>query len=210
MDVSEALLTFCVKSKNIFISAFPAKIIIGNIQKNCYTSDAIELQLCDLNKFYFAVIKIFKNLDSALIKESIFKKSKTFFWQVKESAISIGIEDNNSTIYRIEFHNCEEFSEFIDVFQKCILPSLCLPIFQRHIFDTMANLPIDDLVEFQERKKLSDFLTTNFKEVQDINLKNAEEIVLYYLEEIVLLQKFRSMKIPSITSHSLDAILNSD
>ena len=74
----------------------------------------------------------------------------------------------------------------------------------------MANLPIDDLVEFQERKKLSDFLTTNFKEVQDINLKNAEEIVLYYLEEIVLLQKFRSMKIPSITSHSLDAILNSD
>ena len=96
------------------------------------------------------------------------------------------------------------------MFQKCILPSLCLPIFQRQILDTIANLPIDHIIELKERQNLSNFLSTTFKEVQDMNLKNAEEIVLYYLEEIVLLQKFRSMKIPDNTSNCIDDILNSD
>ena len=211
MDVSDALITFCVKSKNIFISAYPAKILIGNIKKHCFSiNTSIELQISDLSKFYFAVIKVFKNLDKSFIKESIFQKSKTFFWQVQQSVISIGIEDDNHCIYKIEFHNCEQFSEFIDVFQKCILPSLCLPIFQRQILDTIANLPIDHIIELKERQNLSNFLSTTFKEVQDMNLKNAEEIVLYYLEEIVLLQKFRSMKIPDNTSNCIDDILNSD
>ena len=85
MDVSDALITFCVKSKNIFISAYPAKILIGNIKKHCFSiNTSIELQISDLSKFYFAVIKVFKNLDKSFIKESIFQKSKTFFWQVQQ------------------------------------------------------------------------------------------------------------------------------
>lgn len=206
MEVSLALVTFCLKFKNIFLSAFPGKIVIGKVVHNHFLENSLEFYLRDLSQLYFSIINIFKNLEKDSVKEIILKKSKTYFWHIHQSTITIGAETTN-VVFEVTFLTIEEFSEFVDVLQKCILPCLCLPIAQRNILDTMANLPTEDIVLFKERENLVNFIKTNV-DLTEIQRKDAEEIVFYYFEEIIIIQKLRSMKNPSLDINKINTILD--
>ena len=210
MDVSLALVNYCLKSRNIFVSAFPSKIVVGSITKTEFgPNSCLEFNLCDLKKLYFAVVNIFKNIEADSIKEIFLEKDKSFFWQVESSNISIGVQ-HQTLCYSILFETNEEFLELIDLIQKCILPALCLPTFQRSLVNSLANLATDDIIVFGEYETLIKYLKTTFKG-DELDIENAANVVSYYLEEILLLQKFRSMKNPNLKAscqNSLNEIIN--
>lgn len=207
MDVSLALVNYCLKSRNIFVSAFPSKIVIGAITKTEFTPNStLEFHLCDLKKLYFAVVKIFKNIEAQSIKEIFLEKEKSYFWQVEASSITIGVQ-HQSFCYSIVFKTNEEFLELIDLIQKCILPSLCLPSFQRSIINALGDLPTDEIIILGQYETLKKYLVTTFKG-DEVDIENTANVVSYYLEQILLLQKFRSMKNPSNFDEGLNEILN--
>lgn len=203
-EAEVSLLSNC----GIWCSAYPGKIIFGEIENDIFCSNKIFcLEKCYYTQFYFGLVKIVECIAESKtnVKEIILTKdleSLIYYFQINEISqiFALGIEKAFETQYKFVL-NLELFNDFIFIIQKLILPSLCLSSEVQIVINAASSLPICDIENLSNRKNCSNFLLQN--EVDPCKINIYLIYIEYYMEIIIMIHKLKTLYNPSIVQNVL-------
>ena len=216
--------TILLKRSDIFVSAFPGKIVFGTISDHSYIKfKYFQFLAFDVVYLYLSLVTVIKkvfseenvesNCDGVIIK---LNDDLQYLWSISQSTENINkhlhilLEFKSNLIYQVEF-NLEQLNDFVNGLSETFIPCLNLKNVERYFFDFISKQQISDIVQLTTENGLT--LLNQFKfeshleEINSINQINLIEIVVYYKELILLYKKIKSLIRPIDTTSRIDAIL---
>ena len=180
--VTEALVTLALLKRNYFISAYPGKIVIGEISNYQF----------ETNKSFIKAIRcIIRSANTNEDDKQPFLSDldHLYFWDVTSASIKFGIEKKFETIYTTVF-TIDEFNNFLLCFNELIPSSLLLRSVELNLFQKLAKLEVDEFFDLTENKSsLSIYTKEPIEKQKDllILVKNNIDIIIimHKINEIV-------------------------
>lgn len=184
-----------LSDNNLWCSAYPSLIIVGNIQNFVY----IEKQFfyftkTDVFTFYQALLKIIKEIAARNYNHRdilIQRDCIIYFWNLicaeNKPVVIFGIESNLEVIFKISF-SLEEFNDFILVFGQLIIPSLCFQKSIISILDFAASSSYEDIIHFTSTNKLC----TEFLRKHQLD-ESCTVYLMYYKEILIITHKIKTL-----------------
>ena len=225
---SESCKTIACKQQNIFISAFPGKIVFGDVCSTGYKQSRYFkfefYQMCELYISLINIINFLVSSEKTSERHLIIKINETtnYFWlgntvlvDKKESkVVQFGIESQSDVKFKIDF-NGEQLNNLIKYISEMILPCLCLQSNQRQIFQSVIKQSISVIVSLNNYQTCQKYLQneqqkSNLK-IDDITLPNLIDELIYYNELLLIIYKIKSLHNSEITvagSIRIQAILD--
>ena len=219
-SLNKSCKTITLKTTNIFCSAFPGKIVFGNISKQSYSKqNYFEFLSFELFYLYISIVNIIKtfisNENNLPSKNLILKLNEdvSYLWSIsktneEQKCIELILEFKEEILYKIVF-NLDQVNDFVNALSEIILPALCLEIIQRQFFDFISNQEISIIVGLDNQKGL--LILNEFKKMNNIDIDQIEElniieIIIYYRELIIIYKKIKSLINP--ISDRIEALLS--
>ena len=223
--LSNSCKTILLKTSDIFISAFPGKIIFGNISDQSYIKfKYFQFSAFNLLYLYLSLVTIIKkvfseenieaNCDGVIMK---INEDLQYLWSISQSTETINkhlhilLEFKTNLIYQVEF-NLEQLNDFVNGLSETLIPCLNLKNIERHFFHFISKQQLSEIVQLTPENGIT-FLNqfkfeSNLEEINCINEANLIEIVVYYKELILLYKKIKSLIRPIDCNSRIDAILS--
>jgi len=186
--------------KNCFASAFPGKVVIGEVLRNEFSFEKHFIVYRKLySDFFESIVEIIEAISKQSESKGLIKTEHCdyqYFWQFTVNVgVKFGIEKNEEEIVFLTVFDLSEFNNLLDTFKELILPSLMLRKVECDVLEEVANLEFKTILEFNE--------TNNAKLVTQIEaLRNDEN----YNNCIVIKMNFDII----ILLHKLSDLVNTD
>ena len=190
--VTEALVTLALLKRNYFISAYPGKIVIGEISNYQFeTNKSFIIHRCEYRQFFKAIRCIIRSANTNEDDKQPFLSDldHLYFWDITSASIKFGIEKKFETIYTTVF-TIDEFNNFLLCFNELIPSSLLLRSVELNLFQKLAKLEVDEFFDLTENKSsLSIYTKEPIEKQKDllILVKNNIDIIIimHKINEIV-------------------------
>lgn len=211
-----------ISNKNeIFVSAFPGKIVFGKVNQVGYKkSNFFKFFHFEIFHFFVALTNIFKFLSSEnTANKGIILTLDTlevYYWIGKELVVTnqnqkiivFGIEENSQSVFEINL-KLQELNELIHIVSQTIISCLCLKSIEKQLFENIVQCPTSEIVQLKDYKQCEQFIQKFEKSIKvsidSIKIPNLIDIVIYYHELLLIVQKLKSMCIGEDTR--IEAIL---
>lgn len=206
--------TFALLKTPNFISAFPSYILFGETISNIKYKENkfLKINFHEAHKVLMNIFYIGSFLSSELdySKGIILKKpEEVYYWngltlQTEdriEKYIKIGIEKQSEFIFEILF-SAEEFNNFLFLFKRCLLASLCLKEEEEQfIIKTVETQTCETILAAKTdaqkiRSFIDQFFNNSFFE-KPLKLSTFTEIFIYYNDIILILKQLASLTVES-------------
>ena len=201
-----------LKNSNIFCSAFPGKLVFGEVAQQHYLKlNYFEFLTFELFFLYSCIVKIIKSFissgnDIPSDDELILKinEDTSYLWSIsklnvsneEEKCILLKLKYKSEIVYQIIF-NLDKLNDFINALSEIIVPSLCLQTVEREFFEFISNAEILTIVNLDKPKGLlilkQFFKQMNIVDIDQIQELNLIEIIIYYKELIIIYKKIKSL-----------------
>ena len=191
--------TTVLKKCDIFISAFPGKVIFGHIVEDNYPKlQYFQFFHFQLFKLYLSLVEIINNSiteESSEIKKTdlIIKLSDevSYFWIIEIGDIQLiqfVLEFKNIINYKLSF-TLDQLNDFIYCLSVSILPCLCLKHLERDFLEYITEQEISKILN--DTKDNFILLLNDFKLKQNIRIDlisqaNLADLIPYYKELIII------------------------
>ncbi|MBM3939276.1 MAG: hypothetical protein FJ333_11580 [Sphingomonadales bacterium] len=181
----EALINLSLLKKNLFMSAFPGKVIFGEIIKFSYNPEkTFIIHRCKYVPFFNIVLEILSAIaEKKPLKTQLDSES---FCEVTNTEVTFGNAKVNIAL------NNEEFLNFIENFKNIILISLLLNYNEIEILDQLSYCSMDKILDIGKNKsniaRFIESLSTSHH-----NFSTYIIIVETYFDLIVVLHKLNSL-----------------
>ena len=227
--LSKSCKTILLKSINIFISAFPGKIVFGAVLNHNYRQlNHFQFGTFEVFHLYVSLITIIKKFISEKNTEILqsdgiilkFSEDLSYLWfisktkvkNVEELKIKLILEWKTESIYQITF-SFDQLNDLIIGLSETIVPSLCLKNIEKIFFEFISEQPLAEIIDLNTEKcilMLNEFKRRHNVQIDSIDEPNLFDIMIYYKEIIILYKKIKSLINPTDISgnSAIDAILS--
>ena len=221
LSVSESCQTIGLHKENLFISAFPGKIVIGQIVNFTYKSNkCFSFFFYELLQLYLSIVPIitFFSSDANNVKDKgeILSRDNEllYYWigktfivdKSEQKVVKIGIQFKNDIIFEIVLTS-SELNNLIFCLPQTILSSLCLKDTERSCMEFLTEQSTVIIVSISDKKKCEQFIKKNF--VIDSVLKpTIRDLFLYYHEILLLIHKLKTLHNAKVQKSNIEIILN--
>lgn len=197
--------TLVLKQSDKFISAFPGKIIFGDVsQQNYKKYQYFMFAHFELYHLYLSLVEIIKNIvleeTSEINKTDLIIKLSddlSYFWiiEIDTKNIQFLIKHEAIVHYKLTF-SLDQLNDFIYSLSESILPCLCLKSVERDFLQFVSEQEIKILLNL--RKENAYFLLNNFQHINKVKIDlicepNMTDLVIYYIELIIIFKKIKSL-----------------
>ena len=203
MSLQNAVVTLSLKQADLHISAFPQKLLFGEIDDNCgifKTNKHFIIPFYQFHCWYLAFTEIIdiisgesKKTQNIIVQ---FNDNTLYFWKFLESKnICFGIEVNNECKYQTHF-NLIEFNDLIWLLKQLIFKTLPLKPHQEMLFHSASLLNTAELLGLKEDFACKKFIEKTFQDSERflcLDILSCQILIQYYLEIIVLHHKINSL-----------------
>ena len=224
--ITNSCKTILLKTINIFVSAFPGKLIFGTISVQNYIKfNYFQFFAFDLLHLYVTLVNIIKkisseenietNCDGVIIK---INEELQYLWSIstktvnseKQLNVHLVVEFKSNLVYQLVF-NLDQLNDFINGLSETIIPCLFLKNIERQFFEFVSKHHISEIVQLSAQNGallLNDFNLENTLELDTIIETNLIDIVIYYKELIIIYKKIKSLIRPMECDKRIEAILS--
>ena len=209
LDFENSCKTIISKKSSVFISAFPGKLVFGEVNcKGFIKSKYFQLLHFELFYLYSNFLNIIKflvreedNEDKGLI---LSKDDVAYYWcgkkvveNNKPKKVIIFIQEYKFETNFELFFDEEQFNDFIKCISETILACLCLKPIEKAFFEFITKENTTVIVSLKNQKKCKTILekfkkSTNLK-ISSILEPNLIDLVNYYIEILIIAQKLKTM-----------------
>ena len=227
-NFSNSCKTLISQKSEIFVSAFPGKIIFGNVDQVGYKKlNYFKFNHFELFHFFVALTNIFKFLsDTSDTKLNTANKGiiltlntfEVYYWIVKDVFINnniqkqivFGIEKEAKVVFELNL-TLKELNELINIIAQTILSCLCLKSIEKQLLENVALQSTEDIIALKNHQMCENFIK-NFEEINkfsidSVQISNLIDLVIYYNELLIVIQKLKSMYNPEVDNR-IEAILD--
>ena len=172
--VSHSYKTILLKTSNLFVSAFPGKLIFGGLcLENYIKFQFFQFFIFDLLHLFISLVTIIKkiscedksetNFDGIIIK---INEELRYLWSISPKTpnadlkVFFTVELKSKLVYQIEF-NLDQLNDFINGLSETILPCLTLKNIERQFFYFVSQQHITEIVQLTTQNGtllLNDFI----------------------------------------------------
>ena len=213
-DFDNSCKTIILRNSDIFISAFPAKLVFGQVNhKGFIKFKYFQFLHFEFFNLYLAILSIFKYLaseESNILEEKgliLNKEDFSYFWlskRVEQNNITVKsvvfvIEYKIETIYEVIL-NIEQFNCFLKCISETIFSCLCLKPVEHALFNFIAEEKTTVIVSLKFKNKCKNMLEkfrkskySNGLQIPSVSESNLIDIIQYYNELLIIVQKLKSM-----------------
>ena len=214
LKFDNACQTIALKQENIFVSAFPGKIVFGTPNNEGFLNlKTFQFYFYQLLELYLALLSVIKFLVSSELncqKGILLKVSEEqiYFWVCKNVQINnrdskiatFGIEFQSTCVFELVF-DFDQLNNFISGISQCILPALCLKTLERQVLEEASEETLQYIIELNRRKNTQIFLrkikNKNKFKIDSVVQPNLSDLIIYYHETIIIVHKLKSLYNPS-------------
>ena len=222
--VSNSCKTIVLKTTNLFISAFPGKLVFGSISVEHYLKfNFFQFFVFDLLNLYICLVNIIKKISSSSEEDCdgvIVKINPelSYLWSISPKTINednqfhvlFTVELKSKLVYQIDL-NLDQLNDLINGLSETIIPCLSFKNLERQFFEFVSKQQISEIVHLNGPKAtlfLNDFKEEKEIEIDIITQPNLIDIVVYYKELIIIYKKLKSLVRPIESDTRIDAILS--
>ena len=201
--------TLISKKYNIFVSAFPGRIIFGEVNDRGFIKSKyfqfLHFEFFDLYISLLKIVKFFVSEEQTEEKGLILSNEDlSYYWLGK-----FILQNNKSTkfvVFAIEFKfetifelllQTDQFNDIIKCISETILSCLCLKTIEKAFFDFILKENTSLIVSLKNQKKcktiLEKFKKSSSYKITSVCEPNLIELVIYYNELLIIVQKLRTM-----------------
>ena len=198
-QVSLSCKTVLLKKSEVFLSAFPGKIIFGHIIEENYPKlQYFQFFHFEFFKLYLSLVEIINNCiieENSEIKKTdlIIKLSDevSYFWCIEIGDIKLiqfVLEYKSIINYKLNF-TLDQLNDLIYSLSVSILPCLCLKHLERDFLEYIAEQEISKILNFTRENfilLLNDFKLKQNTQIDLICQPNLADLMLYYKELIII------------------------
>jgi len=183
-----------ISDNNLFCTSFPAKIIIGNVEKCEYIKNQFfEFEKADIVPFCQSICTIVKSIATQKDSKGILvEKSNSLYiyiYEYSKKTLYFVIETLSETVFKVPF-NLEEFNEIILIFSQLILPSLCLENDALELLEFVSYCTQDEILNLRSYQDCKQLLAKKHYVLQ----KNFYcSYILCYIDILVIVNRLRSL-----------------
>jgi hypothetical protein len=215
---SESCQTIALRKENLFISAFPGKIVLGETNylgyKKNFTLTFFHFQLV---YFYLSIVKIIEyfSCDSSDEQGIIISINKNYlyYWcgksvfieDTEEKVVKIGIQQNDEITFELIF-TAIELNEMIFVLPQIIISSLCLKTIERNSFDILLSEASNIIVSLNNKKNCEKYIKKKVK-VDEVIQENIADLFIYYNEIILIVHKLKTLYNSEMNQSNIEKLL---
>ncbi|MBM3938148.1 MAG: hypothetical protein FJ333_05775 [Sphingomonadales bacterium] len=216
-DIKNATLTL-ISDSNLFCSAYPSLIILGEIENSIYiTKKSIVIYKNEYCTLYTSLLNIVHCLAESrpqnnVIIDNLSEKTglliqrhdNIYSWKVKYAADSTPqiyfINEINTNCINIIFLSVPQFNDLVHIISQLILPSLCLkPTILRYL-KLVSRLDGKEIIKI---KTITDCENLLLK----LNMEEDISVYIYYYREILLVvNKLSSLYNPDIKNKKMQTL----
>lgn len=194
-NLSKAISTFCLQKNDYFMSAYPSKVVFGEVSDFVYQSNKrFVIHRSDFKKFYLAIQEIVSLIATDKFSNGLINSLGCFayYWEVLVNKnIEFGIKKDNTKLYGISV-NHEEFINLINCFSKLCLTSLLLKDEEIEFFEIISTQSTSDIVNFfRDKSKIVAFIQKNF--CKTTYLYNLVFLFEMNIDIILIIHKFKKL-----------------
>ncbi len=217
-SLSETCQTLCLLKENIFISAYPGKIVIGPIiDFNYKTKKCFIFFYNELIQLYLSIIQIITYFASEKHEDKgkILSKNIDFlyYWSGKvvvvnnceQKVVKLGIQFEDDIIFEVSFTS-SELNNLIFCLPQIIFSSLCLKQSERNCMEFITEQTTVTIVSISDKAKCEKFIEKNF-EIDSIAKTNVTDMFLYYHEILLIIHKLKTLYNKEMKNSNIQKIL---
>jgi hypothetical protein len=203
---AESCYTIALQKEDLFMSAFPGKVIFGETNSIGFKKEKCFVFLhYQIIHFYLSLLNIVsffaseaRNTDEQGQILSL-NSTKFYYWIGKnvisdESEIKIvkfGIQSKDEITYEILL-NANELNDLIYFLPQIILSALCLKINERNCLEYLSDQSTALIVSLNQRKKCEKFVTEKLN-IDSVIKSNIIDLFLYYNELMLIIHKLKTL-----------------
>ena len=186
-----SLLTLCLSKEDFFISAYPSKLVFGEVDNYLYKNNkSFVIYKKEFIEFFCGIRNLMKALKSTKKEKGILLKKVdlVYFWEKLEAQdiFLFGIERNSEIVYKTDFDlvhlNC-----FFHCFQKLLFSCLLLRDFEVDVINKISILPMKKILELKQNEHV---LLQTLKECSEgPNFVNLRILVQNNIDIIIIIHK---------------------
>jgi len=187
---------------NLFCSAFPSCIIIGNIKNNKYiVNQFFMFYKSEFSVLYLAIVDIINAISEKSKKQKLILErdhlTYSFLVTLIDSKFQIAliVESNGNETFRAIF-DLETWNDFINVLSELVPSTLCLDSKLSNVFEMATKSSLNDIIAFKDINNCANFL----KDIKFDNFNSYEtaKCLKYYREIIIIVHKLKSLYNPAL------------
>lgn len=224
-NFSNSCKTLISQNSEIFVSAFPGKIIFGNVNQVGYQKfKYFKFNHFEIFNFFVALTNIFKFLSDSTTRNTgnrgvilTLNNFEVYYWMVKDLFINnsnqkqivFGIEKQSEVVFELNL-TLKELNELINIIAQTILSCLCLKSIEKQLLESVTLQSTEDILALKDHKTCEKFIK-HFEEINkfsidSVQISNLLDTVIYYNDLLIIIQKLKSMYNPEVDNR-IEAIL---
>jgi len=191
--ISDALLNISLLREDFFLSAFPGKVVFGEILEYNYP---ILKSFVICRSEYINFYKSIEDIVTVIASNSVLTQDETglvlskdscqYMWLVKKDLtyVIFRIIDNTSSVCYAAPFTLNEFHNLLEIFSEILLSSLLLNNNAYKILKKICNLSLKEIVKYCEKPSLylKNHCDENFISIEIPNLciliKNSTDVII--------------------------------
>ncbi len=200
--------TKVLKSKSVFLSAYPSYIVFGKTFSTVYEAKKyFKFYIFELYKLYIAIIKIlnfFTEENPETLQGLILKRNFNIVYYWSGVTLNIDGKDEKFVLFNIETEvqtfklqmNLSELHNLIFALKSSIIISLCLSTQESEILTEASQIELKSILTLNSYNNTKHFVEQFKKKLNygdDQETYKLTQLVLYYKDIIILMHKFTSM-----------------
>ena len=194
-SISLSCKTLVLKQSSVFVSAFPGKIVFGDvIEQNYPEFKYFQFFHFEIFNLYLALVAIIKNIVNNSQEESEnkgiiikFNDELCYLWCINNNQINLILEYKSKNVYQLTF-TLDQFNDFIYTLSESFLPCLCLKGIEKQFLEFVAQQEIYILIQIEKNMSnnlLKEFALQNNFQIDPILQPNLIDLAVYYNEFLI-------------------------
>lgn len=197
-SIDLALVTLILFKADFIISAFPTKIIFGQVQKNEFSEkSSFIIKRSNYGKFCNSMFKIISSLSTGNTDakgEIVSNNDFSYGWKIGHShTICFYIEKDLNIIFSSLF-SLEEFNHLLHCFAQLITSSLLLRTIEAQIILNLSKLSLKQIMDFSSDKPyFLDICKANSVILESSSFSNLVLLIENNIDIIIILHKLQTL-----------------
>lgn len=212
MNFDTANILMPLRLTDIFVAAFPRKIIFGVANNNFFkTKQSFCIDLEFLKLFYIAIVQILSNFQSESLEKinciEIYQyEGLSYYWQMHNTEnVKFVLKEGETIVYKLLF-NYLQFNELIFVISECILPCLSLKSIELMFLESATKLDVLQLIELNDLQNVQSYVEKLKEPFCKEHFKY--KILLHYnLDIIITINRIKFLANDQILPNNLKSVL---
>ena len=207
-SLTDSILSFPLKEKQLFIAAFYGKIIFGIVEDNLFQErQSVVLEHFQIVNFYCVLIKILHSAAHGPFPSHKLEYENTH-WQVKSAQELVFVVNNDKEINLTS----NGFNDFLQCFAKLIYPSLALKEQEKFLFHFATLLNATEIIKLNDIRFVTQFINSVKSNYGLTSLDQYNSFLLLdrYRDLILVQKKLMSIFVSNECDKNIELILKTN